>query len=471
MPAGFKNSRQLWTNGQDPNIPVRLLNLENNEYKITYYEIISGASGSLTLPGGATINAGEFGLSGNCILSKIDGSNKPTFESPTTSGGTIVTASLNVSTGAWVASGTYTDTDVALIYSIKIKAVNYGNLDYDFIIETIEIDTGVQSVTGPNVDNTDPANPVVNNPTLQQVTDNGANTTNQMQINGVNVATVNDIPSLSGYVDTAGLTTNTIPKATASDTIGDSSITDDGTKVNVNGGFYATTGAAEILIFGDTAYMSADQQSNTNIESNLLGNEFTHNVKNTFNAPANNFPQLTASQIVETDASKNLVSVSKGTAYNKDFGTAAGTVLEGNRITQVITDGVTDKAPSEDAVFDALALRIPQNSWVDISGTATIVGWSSYTYNKIQYKDLGDSYCIDVYISGTSNSGLTTIQLPFTLTSNHGSIVFVTNNGVSSAGRVICLSTATLDFRSSPAAAGWTASGLKQVSCNFTIKK
>lgn len=137
MPAGFKNSRKLWTNGQDPNIPVRLLNLENNEYKITYYEIISGASGSLTLPTGATINAGEFGLSGNAILSKIDGSNKPTFESPKTSGGTIVTASLNVSTGAWVASGTYTDSDIALIYSIKIKAVNYGNLDYSRIIETV----------------------------------------------------------------------------------------------------------------------------------------------------------------------------------------------------------------------------------------------------------------------------------------------------------------------------------------------
>lgn len=139
MSAGFKNSRKLWTNGQDPNIPVRLLNLENNEYKVTYYEIISGASGSLTLPTGATINAGEFGLSGNCILSKIDGSNKPTFESPKTSGGTIVTASLNVSTGAWVASGTYTDANVALIYSIKIKAVYYSNLTYNNIIETVNL--------------------------------------------------------------------------------------------------------------------------------------------------------------------------------------------------------------------------------------------------------------------------------------------------------------------------------------------
>lgn len=116
----------------------RVTNLENNEFKITYYEIVSGASGSLSVPTEATINEGEFGLSGNAILSKVDVSNKPTFESPKTAGGTIVTASLNTSTGAWTSSGTYTDTSVALIYSIKIKAKFYSNLDYDRIIESEE---------------------------------------------------------------------------------------------------------------------------------------------------------------------------------------------------------------------------------------------------------------------------------------------------------------------------------------------
>jgi hypothetical protein len=38
--------------------------------------------------------------------------------------------------------------------------------------------SGVQSVTGANVDNTDPLNPIVNTPTLQEVTDEGATTTN-----------------------------------------------------------------------------------------------------------------------------------------------------------------------------------------------------------------------------------------------------------------------------------------------------
>ncbi|MFQ5786720.1 MAG: hypothetical protein ACE5H1_01940 [Thermodesulfobacteriota bacterium] len=39
---------------------------------------------------------------------------------------------------------------------------------------------------------------------------------------------------------------------------------------------------------------------------------------------------LTASQIVETDASKNLISAAKATGYNLALGTSAGTVLEGD---------------------------------------------------------------------------------------------------------------------------------------------
>lgn len=37
------------------------------------------------------------------------------------------------------------------------------------------------------------------------------------------------------------------------------------------------------------------------------------------------------SQVVETNASGKLISAAKGTAYNKNFGTTAGTVAEGNR--------------------------------------------------------------------------------------------------------------------------------------------
>jgi nitrogen fixation protein len=138
--SAVKNPRKIFSQaGADPALNNRVTNLENNEYKITYYEVVSGTSGSLTIPANSTINTDEFGLSGNAILSKIDGSNKPTYESPQTVGGVVVTASLNTTTGAWVASGTYTDATVALIYSIKIKAIYYSNLNYDRIIETVNM--------------------------------------------------------------------------------------------------------------------------------------------------------------------------------------------------------------------------------------------------------------------------------------------------------------------------------------------
>lgn len=275
-------------------------------------------------------------------------------------------------------------------------------------------------------------------------------------------------------VDTAGLTTNTVPKATASDTIGDSNITDDGTTVTVNSAFYATNGSAEVSVQGTSAYMSADQQSNTNIESNLLGNEFTHNVKNTFNAPANYFPQLTASQIVETDASKNLVSVAKGTGYNLALGTAAGTVLEGNRITQTITNGVTDKVPSEDAVFDALALKLTQNNFTDITGSCTIVGWASYTTNSIRAVDMGDYYIVTGYIVGTSNSATTSVQMPYT---NNGhrqaSTSYGVDNGISIGTVRVIINGAsdTIDFKISAGGNHWTNTGTKEIDFNLIIEK
>lgn len=175
---------------------ARITVLENNEYKITYYEIISGASGSLTLPTGATINAGEFGLSGNAVLSKIDGSNKPTFESPKTSGDTVVTASLNEITGAWVASGVYTDPSVALIYSIKIKAINYSNLTYSKIIETVD-DNG--DFLSKNNNLSDVSNPLTARENLKHW---------NFFITGGNVTTTSNVASnITGFV-TPTLTIN-----------------------------------------------------------------------------------------------------------------------------------------------------------------------------------------------------------------------------------------------------------------------
>ncbi len=145
------------------------------------------------------------------------------------------------------------------------------------------------------------------------------------------------------FVKKGTITNNTILKGSGTDTATDSSITDDGTTVTIgsneldapsfygdgsSGQIYAGSGfsikkiissiANASLISGLKAIINADDKI-----------ELRHDIID-LNATTINAPQLTASQRLELDASKNFVSVAKGTADNKDFGITTGTVLEGS---------------------------------------------------------------------------------------------------------------------------------------------
>lgn len=63
----------------------------------------------------------------------------------------------------------------------------------------------------------------------------------------------------------------------------------------------------------------------------FLALAWTWTLKQTFTA-APKFSSTTANQRLEVDSNKELISVAKGTADNKNFGTAAGTVCEGNDV-------------------------------------------------------------------------------------------------------------------------------------------
>lgn len=141
MSGHFKYKNKLFTSSTNPlnGLAGRVAILEDNEYKVTYYEVVSTTSGTITPPTGATFNDDEFGDAGNAILSTLATSGKPNFETPVTAGGAAVTVSLNTTTGAWITSGAYTAPSVAIIYSIRIAAINYQNLNYDNIIEYEEI--------------------------------------------------------------------------------------------------------------------------------------------------------------------------------------------------------------------------------------------------------------------------------------------------------------------------------------------
>lgn len=144
--------------------------------------------------------------------------------------------------------------------------------------------------------------------------------------------------------------------------------------------------------------------------------EILHSDLIDLNATNINIPQSTASRIVETDASKNLTFAAKNTAYNLNLGTTAGTVLEGNRITQVITNGVTDEIPSVDAVYDAFASI--RNVYQIITGTLAPADSTTYYSNATA----------DTTANFSTNIAVYQCQIPITGTIKECSIVVFNNN-------------------------------------------
>jgi hypothetical protein len=94
--------------------------------------------------------------------------------------GILHTSEATGGTSTWLSFNTPTGTG-----SIAIQDAGNGSETLAFLSD---ITSGVQSVTGTTVDNTDPINPIVNVPTLQQVTDAGFETTNPIKVvdTGVN---------------------------------------------------------------------------------------------------------------------------------------------------------------------------------------------------------------------------------------------------------------------------------------------
>ncbi len=167
------------------------------------------------------------------------------------------------------------------------------------------------------------------------------------------------------FVKKGTLTNNTILKGSGTDTATDSSITDDGTTVTVN----------------SPTVITSDNSNNQIISIDNLKALVAHDVKILFNSPIYSFANMQANETVETDASKNLVSVAKGTAYNKAFGTTAGTVLEGDKGVLKAGDsmsGALNEAKSTDIVSATTTdLSTSTGNLIHITGTTTITSFGT----------------------------------------------------------------------------------------------
>lgn len=95
---------------------IRLSKLEAKNVKATFFERIgSGTSGTLEKPKDSILALGEWGEGVNALVSTVDKKGFPTYESPVTSKGAVVTTTLNEN-GYWELSGVPTKYPIAIIY-------------------------------------------------------------------------------------------------------------------------------------------------------------------------------------------------------------------------------------------------------------------------------------------------------------------------------------------------------------------
>jgi len=113
--------------GGGGSISDRIASLENGYIKTANFTVISTAVGSITAPPGGTILLDQFEGEVDAIVSKIDGSGTPTWETPrTVLGISIAVSSFDVA-GNYTLTGTPVG-DIAIIYVYKTQRKDF---DYE----------------------------------------------------------------------------------------------------------------------------------------------------------------------------------------------------------------------------------------------------------------------------------------------------------------------------------------------------
>jgi hypothetical protein len=120
----------------------RLINLENNEYKIALFTSISATTGAVPIPTGATILTDELGTgSPSALLTQLQ-VDRPNFLEPHASNTSAVYCTSFNGSGNYVLNQAPQSWPIGIIYWIKIKGVDKVNVPTSSIIEesqTLEI--------------------------------------------------------------------------------------------------------------------------------------------------------------------------------------------------------------------------------------------------------------------------------------------------------------------------------------------
>ena len=158
-------------------------------------------------------------------------------------------------------------------------------------------------------------------------------------------------------------------------------------------------------------------------------------------------------------------------AYKKS-GTTVGNLAANENVLAVINNATALFAIDADGDVMLIGtgdlFNVP---WTDYSGISTIVGWSSFTTQKIFYKKIGKLIFVEFSISGTSNSTSAYFTLPFDRHNNAYSLkvpMQITDSGSVQLGLFeIATNGGTVTCYSTIGEAGWTATGTKGVIGQF----
>ena len=118
---------------------------ENTYVKSLWFELVnSGTSGKLTPPSQGTVVPDQWAAGVGALASQV-ALGEPNFVSPVTSGGVIITATIDL-VGNWTLSGTPSSYPVAVVYVYKTLFINY---DSDYSLGGTEI---IPTAMGVNTD-------------------------------------------------------------------------------------------------------------------------------------------------------------------------------------------------------------------------------------------------------------------------------------------------------------------------------
>ncbi len=306
--------------------------------------------------------------------------------------------------------------------------------------------TGIQSVvagTNITIDNTDPANPIIS------ATGGGGGS-----------VSANDVTETATRVFVT-------PTQKTAITHSNRSILDAITESFTTALKNAYDGAVSWITTNGTNILN-HIASTSNPHSVTKSQVGLSNVPNTDTTTTANITDSTNKRFV-TDANLTTIGNTTGTNSGDNATNTTSNAYADAKVEDAIVNGVTTKAPSQNAVFDALALKVDKTNWIDISLTSTIVGFSSFTTRIIRYKQISDNVIwVKGRLTGTSNSPLLNFDIPFTSANNAQNIGNATckNNGSDLTSTIVCANNQNTNivniYRDNTGTTLFTTSGVKE---------